>query len=195
MDNKTYQKLYREAHREELKAYAKKYRKEHKEKLNADCRKYHQEHKEVLNAKSREYWKEHKDEQNEKRRTDETIIKRRRELDKARYAEHRKMYTTAMYKLPSCVEILDSKHVIFNGVKFGISSKGYLKHEDLDLHVALMMSKGHWFEGCNVHHIDGDVFNNMLDNLICLTKEKHIEAHKLMKVSMEAYMLWIEEQK
>lgn len=70
-----------------------------------------------------------------------------------------------------------------------------MKHEDLDLHVALMMFKGHWFEGCNVHHIDGDVFNDMLDNLICLTKEKHMKAHKLMKVSMEAYMLWIEEQK
>ena len=195
MYDKEYQKLYREKHKKELKEYAKRYREKNREKLNEDCRKYYSEHREELNAKGREYWNANKCKFNERRRTDEGLIKRRRELDKARYAEHRKQYITAMYKLPSCVTMLDSKHVMFNGIKFGISAKGYLKHESLDLHVALMKAEGHWFEGCNVHHIDGDVFNNLLDNLICLTEEKHKEAHRLMKVSMEAYKLWIDTQK
>lgn len=195
MDNKTYQKLYRERNKEKLKAYAKKYREEHKEKLNADCRKYYQENKEILNKKHRDYWEKHKDTINMDRRTNKDKIEKRRELDRKRYRNDRNNYTTDLYKLPLCVETIDSKHVMYNNLKFGVGSKGYLKHEGLDLHVALMKSEGCWFEDCNVHHIDGDVFNNLLDNLICLTKEEHEEAHRLMKISMETYMLWIKEQK
>ena len=40
-----------------------------------------------------------------------------------------------------------------------------------------------WFESCEVHHKDGNVFNNTLENLECLTKEEHKEAHRQLRAS------------
>lgn len=37
---------------------------------------------------------------------------------------------------------------------------------------------GEWFEGCEVHHKDGDALNNEPYNLVCLTPEEHHKMHK-----------------
>ena len=37
---------------------------------------------------------------------------------------------------------------------------------------------GVWFEGCEVHHIDGNKLNDAPENLICLSKEEHHKFHK-----------------
>ena len=39
---------------------------------------------------------------------------------------------------------------------------------------------GKWFEGCEVHHKDGNRFNDQPENLICLTPQEHRELHKNM---------------
>ena len=36
---------------------------------------------------------------------------------------------------------------------------------------------GDWFEGCQVHHKDGNPSNNKADNLICLTEKEHRDIH------------------
>lgn len=36
---------------------------------------------------------------------------------------------------------------------------------------------GEWFEGCVVHHIDGDKTNNNATNLMVLSKEEHRKLH------------------
>ena len=47
----------------------------------------------------------------------------------------------------------------------------------------------------DIHHIDGNVFNNLENNLIALTPEKHRYAHSLLKKSKQQYYNWIEKQK
>lgn len=37
---------------------------------------------------------------------------------------------------------------------------------------------GEWFDGCEVHHIDGDTTNDSAYNLIVLTHSQHLEIHK-----------------
>lgn len=36
---------------------------------------------------------------------------------------------------------------------------------------------GEWFEGCEVHHKDGNPSNDVPENLICLTPQEHHSAH------------------
>lgn len=36
---------------------------------------------------------------------------------------------------------------------------------------------GEWFEGCNVHHKDGNPLNNKADNLLVLTAQEHLSLH------------------
>lgn len=37
---------------------------------------------------------------------------------------------------------------------------------------------GEWFEGCDVHHKDGNHRNNNIDNLIVISKEEHKKIHQ-----------------
>ena len=37
---------------------------------------------------------------------------------------------------------------------------------------------GKWFEGCQVHHKDGNPLNNRADNLMVISKEEHTAIHK-----------------
>lgn len=176
-------KLYREKHREEMIAYGREYRENNKEALAEKRKIKYENNKEAMQKVTRTNWNKHKDKYNERRRTDKAFIERRREQDRIRYKKHRNMYDTSMYSLPEVVNTLDTKHVEYKGIIFGIATKGYLKHEGLDLHVALAKDYLNWFEGCEVHHKDGNVFNNTLDNLVCLMKEEHIEAHRQLRAS------------
>ena len=36
-----------------------------------------------------------------------------------------------------------------------------------------------YFEGCHIHHIDGNRINNNADNLKCMTAKEHLQLHKL----------------
>lgn len=44
---------------------------------------------------------------------------------------------------------------------------------------------GVWFDGCEVHHKDGNALNNEASNLIVCTKEQHIEFHRKKNVIKE----------
>lgn len=41
---------------------------------------------------------------------------------------------------------------------------------------------GEWFEGCEVHHIDGNKQNNSPENLICLSQTNHHKYHNSISV-------------
>lgn len=40
---------------------------------------------------------------------------------------------------------------------------------------------GEWFEGCEVHHKDGNSLNNEASNLIVCTHDEHVEFHRIMR--------------
>lgn len=44
---------------------------------------------------------------------------------------------------------------------------------------------GKWFDGCDVHHKDGNSLNNEASNLIVCTKKQHMEFHRQMKLNKE----------
>ena len=46
---------------------------------------------------------------------------------------------------------------------------------------------GEWFDGCEVHHIDGNSLNNKASNLIVCTKEQHSEYHRLLKEKKQQF--------
>lgn len=50
---------------------------------------------------------------------------------------------------------------------------------------------GEWFDGCEVHHKDGNRENDDPNNLICLTKEEHHKIHreisKVTGIGVNAY--------
>lgn len=41
---------------------------------------------------------------------------------------------------------------------------------------------GEWFEGCHVHHKDGNPLNNEATNLIVCTKQEHVQLHRELKL-------------
>lgn len=47
---------------------------------------------------------------------------------------------------------------------------------------------GEWFEGCHIHHIDGNYLNNRADNLKCITAEEHLAIHHPKKKKVFPYM-------
>lgn len=44
---------------------------------------------------------------------------------------------------------------------------------------------GRWYEGCHIHHKDGNKLNNEAINLIVCTPQQHKEFHKIMKIEEE----------
>lgn len=47
---------------------------------------------------------------------------------------------------------------------------------------------GKWFEGCEVHHKDGDPFNNIAQNLQVVTRKEHQDIHKRgLPIIIEVY--------
>ena len=47
---------------------------------------------------------------------------------------------------------------------------------------------GKWFEGCEIHHKDGNYLNNRADNLECLSKEEHHNIHWRKKKKVFPFM-------
>lgn len=217
MDKKEYMKLWREKNKEKIKEYNSKYQKDyreknkekirekrkeycevHREELKEKSRKYAQEHKEEACERARKYYSENKEEvlkKNKEYRKREDVRKRINENSKRNYYRSIEMIDTSMYKLPEGAEIIDEKHVKYDGISYVVHKRGYLRSCYDTLHCYLMKKQGKYFEGCEVHHIDGNVLNNSLDNLICLTEKQHDKAHVLMRKNREEYYNWIKEIK
>ena len=173
-DRKAYMKAYREKNKEKLKEYNKAYLKE-----------YYKLHKDKIIKRAAEY-------------NSKNIDKHRENVRKwARkaYKEAKENLVISLYKLPADVIILDDKHIKYQGYTYSINKQGYLTRSSKLFHVEYSKYLGIWFNGCEIHHIDGNVFNNLEDNLIALTPEKHRYAHSLLKESKKQYYNWIEKQK
>lgn len=173
-EKKAYMKAYREKHKEDIKEYSKKYNKV-----------YYKNHKEEIKERATAYNLSHK----EKRRESA------RKWAKNAYMKAKQKITTYMYKFTENVVIVDDKHISYNGVTYCINKGGYLSHRRKMLHIEISKNIGIWFEGCDIHHINNNVFDNTNSNLIALTKENHVYAHFLLKEDTKQYYNWIEKQK
>ena len=186
---KAYDKLWREKHKEEIKAY----REAHKEKIKSQIENYKKTHKEEISEQNKAYQKkyriEHKDEIQAYNKS-EAVRLRVRQYNKV-LQQRAKELTTDMYKFPADVIILNSRSVKFKDKTYTIGAKGYLRGNKSRLHIDIAKDMGIWYEGCEIHHIDGSAFNNTRDNLISLTSIGHRYAHELMKENIEAYYEWI----
>jgi hypothetical protein len=175
-----------EEHREEIKEKRKLYREQNKEKIRAQRKAEYEKHKEAYLQRAKKRAEKHKTE----------IREYQRAWDRDKYAESLKIYNTSMYKFESDVTILSGTNVRYKGISYHIHRHGYFSGgTNKQLHVEIAKDMGIWFEGCDVHHIDGDNLNNLKSNLICLTKDKHKEAHKRMKKDFSSYIEWINKQK
>jgi hypothetical protein len=182
---RAYDKLWREKHKAEIKAY----REKNKEKIQEQIKNYKETHKEDISEKNKVYQKKYHSEHKEEIR--EYNRKYSRKLEKKAKEE----LTTDMYIFPQEVTIVNSKTVKFNNRTYRIKAKGYLRSTSTSLHIDIAKAMGIWFENCEVHHINGSVFNNSKNNLIALTVEEHRYAHTLLKENKEAYEQWINEIK
>lgn len=72
-------------------------------------------------------------------------------------------------------------HVDYNGRRYTLGNHGYYRATDGDrelLHrVVWMKERGPIPDGWDVHHIDHDKTNNLIDNLHCLSKADHTRLH------------------
>lgn len=173
-DRKAYMKAYREKNKEKLREYNKAYLKE-----------YYKLHKDKIIKRAAEYNSKNIDKHRENAR----------KWARKAYKEAKENLVISLYKLPADVIILDDKHIKYQGYTYNISKQGYLTCGSKLFHVEYSKYLGIWFSGCEIHHIDGNVFNNLEDNLIELTPEKHRYAHSLLKESKKQYYNWIEQQK
>ena len=182
---RAYDKLWREKHKAEIKAY----REKNKEKIQEQIKNYKEKHKEEISEKNKVYQKQYHKAHREETR--EYNRKYDRKLEKKAKEE----LTTDMYMFPEEVVITSSKTVRFNNKTYRIRAKGYLRSSNTSLHIDIAKAMGIWFEGCEIHHIDGSVFNNSKYNLVALTTEGHRYAHTLLREDKEAYKQWINELK
>lgn len=176
---------YWEHHEEEL-AKRKLYREQNKEKIRAQHKADYQKHKEAYLQRAKKRAENHKKE----------IREYQRAWDRDKYVESTEILDTTMFQFDEDVIITGARTVSYNGRSYHIGRNGYLKGgNNRDIHVDIAKDMGIWFEGCNIHHIDGDNKNNKRSNLIALTVDKHKEAHRKMKADFNNYIEWIEQQK
>ena len=174
-------KWYHE-HREEVLLKRKIYREQNREKIRAQHKTEYERHKESYLKRAQKRAKEKPQE----------IREYQRKWDRDKYAESVKTLDTSMYQFDDDVTIVSSKAVEYKGRTYFIGRNGYLKGgTNIELHVSIAKDMGIWFEGCNVHHIDGDNKNNKRSNLIALTVSEHLEAHRKMKDDYTNYLYWI----
>lgn len=193
---KAYDKAYYERHKAEILAKCKEYRNTHKEEIKAYREKNKEALKDYASKYHKKYYKEHTKEivdraTNYNKANKEKHKASVRKSAKKAYIEARNNITTDMYKLPANVEILDSKHILFNEDKYTIMKSGYLTCGNKLFHIEYAKSLGIWFQGCEIHHINCNTLDNREDNLIALTKKEHIFAHYLLKENKESYYDWI----
>lgn len=92
------------------------------------------------------------------------------------------------YKLPPEVEIIDYHRCKFNGISYHIGMAGYIianknlgngKYEAHKLHRDIFKhyTNSDIPEGYQIHHIDGDVTNNLLSNLMLVNTNQHKRLH------------------
>ena len=92
------------------------------------------------------------------------------------------------YKLPPEVEIIDYHRCKFNGISYHIGVAGYVianknlgngKYEAHKLHrdIFKYYNGTDIPEGCQIHHVDGDVTNNLLSNLMLVSANEHKRLH------------------
>lgn len=160
--------------KEEKRAYMKAYREKHKSTAKEYMRTYYASHKEKMIKRASGYNKSHPDKHRETAR---------RSACKA-YRKAVSTITTSMYQLPKDVIVLDDKHIRYLGNTYNISKNGYLTCGSKLLHIEYSKYLGIWFKGCEIHHKDGNVFNNTESNLEALTPEEHIRAHALLRVKV-----------
>ena len=92
------------------------------------------------------------------------------------------------YKLPPEVEVIDYHRCKFNGISYHIGISGYIianknlgngKYEAHKLHrdIFKYYNNSDIPEGYQIHHIDGDVTNNLLSNLMLVNMNQHKRLH------------------
>lgn len=164
-----------------------KYYYEHKEEISAKRKAYRALHKEEINAKKKLEYQKHKEAylQRAKKRYElkkEEITQYKRDWNKNKYKESVNTLDIVMYQFEKDVTIVSNKSVKYKGITYHIKRNGYLGGgTNKLLHIEIAKNMGIWFEGCEVHHKDGNCKNNLESNLECLTKEQHIEAHRKLK--------------
>ncbi len=73
----------------------------------------------------------------------------------------------------------------YRGHTFFKDKDGYYRNGQTTLHRYKYEQKyGMILPGFQLHHKDGNKFNNKLNNLVMLTLREHIEVHKLMRREM-----------
>lgn len=102
-------------------------------------------------------------------------------------------YNIYDFKFPEAVEILDYHRCRFNGISYhvgigghliankyiGKDAKGKYLYEAHKLHRDLFMYYNNMEipKGFQVHHVDGDVTNNLVSNLLCVSENQHKILH------------------
>lgn len=102
-------------------------------------------------------------------------------------------YDLHNYKLPEDVEIIDYHRCKFNGISYHIGICGYViankdigkgsdgkrKYEAHKLHkdIYKFYTKQDIPKGYQIHHIDGDVTNNLVCNLMLVNENQHKKLH------------------
>jgi hypothetical protein len=97
------------------------------------------------------------------------------------------------YKFPEEVVVLDSHRCKFNGISYHVGNAGYLiankavgkradgkrMYESHKLHRDLFKYYNNQDipEGYQVHHVDNDVTNNLVNNLMLVDKNEHKRLH------------------
>lgn len=78
---------------------------------------------------------------------------------------------------PPTVEVIDEKRQSFNGIMFYKCGKRHF-NANLPIHREVWRyHHGDIPDGCEIHHIDEDKANNLIENLQCLTRNEHRQVH------------------
>lgn len=79
--------------------------------------------------------------------------------------------------------------IVFKGFTYRLSGRYYRRNVwgskgPSNLHRAIWEdANGPIPDGCDIHHIDGDSFNNELSNLECVNRSEHLRQHTLERIA------------